>query len=99
MHTNRPAIVLSSPDYLAGCTMGPDYKTARCSDSRFLAARTGTSESIANMPWWELFKDEELQKLIRHFLTGKSGPAELPPRLLRSLTTNSSSPNSTLPLL
>jgi len=48
----------------AGCTMGPDYKRPDVPTSDSWRLAQGTSESIANMPWWELFKDEELQKLI-----------------------------------
>lgn len=48
-----------------GCTMGPDYKRPDVPTSDSWRLAPGTSESIANMPWWELFKDEELQKLIR----------------------------------
>lgn len=48
-----------------GCIMGPNYTrpAVPTSDSWRLAPEK--SESIANMPWWELFKDEELQKLIQ----------------------------------
>ncbi|MDH4194834.1 MAG: efflux transporter outer membrane subunit [Nitrospirota bacterium] len=49
----------------SGCTMGPDYKRPDVPTSDSWRLAPGTSESIANMPWWELFKDEELQKLIR----------------------------------
>ena len=48
----------------SGCTMGPDYKRPDVPTSDSWRLAPGTSESIANMPWWELFKDEELQKLI-----------------------------------
>jgi multidrug efflux system outer membrane protein len=57
------AIVLSLL-IAAGCTMGPDYKRPDVPTSDSWRLAPGTSESIANMPWWELFKDEELQKLI-----------------------------------
>ncbi|WP_342346397.1 efflux transporter outer membrane subunit [uncultured Nitrospira sp.] len=57
------AIVLSLL-IASGCTMGPDYKRPDVPTSDSWRLAPGTSESIANMPWWELFKDEELQKLI-----------------------------------
>ena len=49
----------------AGCAMGPDYSRPPVStgDSFRMAEKQGAS--IANMPWWELLRDEELQKLIR----------------------------------
>ena len=49
---------------VSGCTMGPDYKRPDVPTSDSWRLAPDTSESIANMPWWELFKDEELQKLI-----------------------------------
>ncbi len=48
----------------SGCTMGPDYKRPDVPTSDSWRLASDTSESIANIPWWELFKDEELQKLI-----------------------------------
>ena len=49
----------------AGCAMGPDYSrpSVTTEDSFRMAEKQGAS--IANMPWWELLRDEELQKLIR----------------------------------
>lgn len=47
-----------------GCTMGPDYKRPDVPTSDSWRLAPDTSESIANIPWWDLFKDEELQKLI-----------------------------------
>ena len=49
----------------AGCAMGPDYSRppVTAEDSFRMAEKQGAS--IANMPWWELLRDEELQKLIR----------------------------------
>ncbi|HZN44485.1 MAG TPA: efflux transporter outer membrane subunit [Nitrospiraceae bacterium] len=49
----------------AGCAMGPDYSRPPVStgDTFRMAEKQGAS--IANMPWWELLRDEELQKLIR----------------------------------
>lgn len=48
----------------SGCLMGPDYKRPDVPTSDSWRLAQDTSESIANIPWWELFKDEELQKLI-----------------------------------
>jgi outer membrane protein, multidrug efflux system len=49
----------------AGCAMGPDYSRPPVStgDTFRMAEKQGAS--IANMPWWELLRDEELQRLIR----------------------------------
>src|SRR5437016_5129487 len=50
---------------LTACAMGPDYTRPKVSapESFRMAGKEG--ESIANLPWWELLKDEELQKLVR----------------------------------
>jgi len=52
---------------LLSCAVGPDYKrpTTTSPDSFRMAEKGEEATSIANLPWWELLKDEELQKLIR----------------------------------
>src|SRR5437879_6028700 len=54
---------------LTACAMGPDYTRPKVSapESFRMAGKEG--ESIANLPWWELLRDEELQKLVRIALT------------------------------
>jgi outer membrane protein, multidrug efflux system len=49
------------------CAMGPDYSrpNIETSDSFRMAAEEKDLPSLANVPWWELYRDEELQKLIR----------------------------------
>jgi multidrug efflux system outer membrane protein len=57
-----PALLLMS------CAMGPDYVRPHIETSeRFRMAET-EGQSIANLPWWELLRDEELQRLIRQAL-------------------------------
>src|SRR5437773_44654 len=50
---------------LTACAMGPDYTrpTVSAPESFRMAGKEG--ESIANLPWWELLRDDELQKLVR----------------------------------
>ena len=49
---------------VTACKMGPDYmRPAEPTKEGWRLAPT-TSESIANLPWWELLEDEELQKLM-----------------------------------
>jgi multidrug efflux system outer membrane protein len=50
---------------MAGCSLGPDYTRPATSGSDSWRMTPATSESIANLPWWELLKDPELQRLIR----------------------------------
>jgi multidrug efflux system outer membrane protein len=60
-----PAILL-----LTGCMVGPNYQRPKVAvPQAFRSAATreqGQSpESIADLPWWQVFKDPVLQKLIR----------------------------------
>ena len=51
---------------LVSCAVGPDYQRPSITTGeafRMAAAKEATS--IANLPWWELLRDEELQKLVK----------------------------------
>jgi multidrug efflux system outer membrane protein len=50
---------------LSGCLMGPDYKRPETPQAESWRVTEASSGSIANLPWWELLKDESLQQLIR----------------------------------
>ena len=53
---------------LVSCAVGPNYKRpdVPAPDTFRMAEETEADmASIANLPWWELLHDEELQKLIR----------------------------------
>ncbi len=52
---------------LASCAMGPDYKRPDVqTEEKFrMAEAAKEATSIANLPWWELLRDEELQKLVK----------------------------------
>src|SRR4029078_3995003 len=52
---------------LCACAVGTTYCRAALptSDSFRMAEETKDLPSLANMPWWELYQDEELQRLIR----------------------------------
>ncbi len=52
----------------AACKMGPDYTRPETAPADSWRLARATSESIANLPWWELLKDEALQSLIRESL-------------------------------
>jgi NodT family efflux transporter outer membrane factor (OMF) lipoprotein len=58
--------------FLAGCAIGPNYHRAAISaPDSFRAAPATTannSESLADLKWWEVFKDEKLQALEREAL-------------------------------
>ncbi len=65
----RATAVLIAAGWITGCTMGPNYhrpavqvpQTFRAPDP--LPAPQATS--LADLKWWEVFKDEKLQDLIR----------------------------------
>ncbi len=50
---------------LAGCTLTPDYERPDLDVPPEYVRPTPTGESIANLDWWELFRDEQIQELIR----------------------------------
>jgi len=50
---------------LNACMMGPDYTRPATPTGDSWRLTTSTAESFANLPWWELLKDEELQRLVR----------------------------------
>ena len=52
---------------LLACAMGPNYSRPdiSTSDSFRMAEEPKDLPSLANMQWWELYQDEELQRLIR----------------------------------
>ena len=58
-------IVLSS--LMLSCAMGPDYKRPQTdAGDRFrMAEEQSDLPALANLPWWELLRDEQLQRLIR----------------------------------
>jgi multidrug efflux system outer membrane protein len=57
---------------LISCAMGPDYSRPDIpvSETFRMGEEAKDLPSLANTPWWELYKDEELQKLIRISLEG-----------------------------
>jgi len=50
---------------VAGCTLTPDYERPDLDVPQEYVEPALAGESIANLDWWELFRDEQLQELIR----------------------------------
>ena len=50
--------------YVAGCTMGPDYERPPIDEPVIYGNSFPPGESVANLPWWELFGDTVLQNLV-----------------------------------
>ena len=48
----------------SACTMGPDYERPPVATPEEWRSAVAADASIANVPWWELFDDEQLEGLI-----------------------------------
>jgi multidrug efflux system outer membrane protein len=48
----------------AACTLGPDYVRPPITTPEEWRRASAQEDSIANVPWWELFQDEQLRSLI-----------------------------------
>jgi multidrug efflux system outer membrane protein len=57
------------PFFLVGCTVGPKYKKpAFQPPANFYTENQASTNSAADLAWWDLFKDPVLQGLIREAL-------------------------------
>src|SRR5580704_13439797 len=69
---NRICLVLAAV-LLAGCAVGPNYKRpATAVPDTFRAPEPlppAQAASLADLKWFEVFKDEKMQELIRKALT------------------------------
>ena len=55
---------------LAGCAVGPNYqRPAVNAPAQFRFAEGADTNSLADLPWWQVFEDPTLQDLIRTALT------------------------------
>jgi multidrug efflux system outer membrane protein len=53
-----------------GCAVGPNYRrTSVNTPADFRAAATHQQQSLADLPWWEIFKDDTLKDLVKAALT------------------------------
>ena len=52
----------------AGCMLGPDYSRPYLTTPPSFRDAPEETASIADMPWWEVFRDETLQALVRESL-------------------------------
>jgi outer membrane protein, multidrug efflux system len=55
---------------VAGCVVGPDYKRPDLTTAREFRSQLGPTEaiSIADLPWWKVFNDKTLHRLITQAL-------------------------------
>ena len=63
----RIVFIIGLAVLLLSCTLGPDYKRPQTDvEDRFRMANDPLDlPSLANLPWWDLLRDEQLQQLIR----------------------------------
>jgi outer membrane protein, multidrug efflux system len=56
---------------LSGCAVGPNYRRPDVNAPAAFRGATGAAQraSLADLPWWEVFKDETLKQLVRTSLT------------------------------
>jgi outer membrane protein, multidrug efflux system len=61
------AAVLLPAMLLSGCLVGPNYQRPKVSPPPLYRGAEGAAQqaSVADLPWWEVFKDETLQGLVR----------------------------------
>jgi multidrug efflux system outer membrane protein len=61
------ASLLSAALILSGCAVGPNYVRPKVNAPADFRGAEGAAQqaSYADLPWWEVFKDEQLQALIK----------------------------------
>ena len=64
----KTLILIGSVFLVSGCTLGPDFIRPTVSAPEIYHADEEAGESIANLPWWELFGDPVLQELVTEAL-------------------------------
>jgi multidrug efflux system outer membrane protein len=60
----RLVIIMTAWLVLTACKMGPDYARPDTPSGDTWRMAPAAAESIANLPWWGLLKDPDLQRLI-----------------------------------
>ena len=63
----RKPLALGLSLLFASCAVGPDYERPKsdAGEAFRMAETPADAPSLANLPWWELLKDEQLQALIK----------------------------------
>jgi outer membrane protein, multidrug efflux system len=60
------AAALAVAAFAGGCTMGPNYKRPDLEPpAQFRGVQAAAAESMADLPWWQVFDDAILQNLVR----------------------------------
>jgi outer membrane protein, multidrug efflux system len=63
----RTILVICFSCFLLSCAMGPDYQRPKTetADAFRMAEGSIDTSTLANLPWWDLLRDEQLQALIK----------------------------------
>lgn len=63
----RTGIIIGCAIFMMSCSMGPDYARPKIEGENQFRMSDGADDmpSLANLPWWDLLRDEQLQQLIR----------------------------------
>lgn len=64
----RAAVPFAALLLITSCTLGPKYERPEMEPPPAHRGAQAESESIADVPWWEVFQDPTLQDLIREAL-------------------------------
>jgi multidrug efflux system outer membrane protein len=66
MHGSLLAVLLSTTLILCGCAVGPNYVRPTVNAPADFRGLEGAAQqaSYADLPWWEVFKDDQLKSLI-----------------------------------
>jgi multidrug efflux system outer membrane protein len=62
------SLVLSGSALLTGCIFKPDFERPVVLDDAPFTEAAPKQDTLANLSWWEIFKDTDLQDLIRRAL-------------------------------
>ena len=58
-------VIMFGTIFVASCAMGPDYERPETDMPEAFEQAEDSGTSIANLNWWELFGDEQLNALVR----------------------------------
>ncbi len=63
----RTLLAIGLSCLLLSCAMGPDYERPKMEDANSFRMAEGPPDipSLANLPWWDLLRDAQLQSLIK----------------------------------
>ena len=62
----KPVVVALLPLLFAGCALGPKYKRPQIQPpASYYAGPQASENSVADLAWWDVFKDPVLQGLVR----------------------------------